>query len=172
MSAKPQIPGGPIGVWLILGVIMLGSGAIFLETAGQAKERYQATHGTGGTPGVVTITEWKVAHKKSHCEGRFRPDKGAPMPDVVRINGPGRDECKRGKKVQARLLKGDGGGWINTNDQDEAFTDEAGGWTYAIIPALFGVLTLIVGLPWALLTLAAPLALLNRGDRQDPEPRA
>ncbi|RKS71820.1 hypothetical protein BZB76_4630 [Actinomadura pelletieri DSM 43383] len=162
MSRSPQTFGGRVALWLILGALTFGAGAITYSMYNQANLRYQVGHGSAGTPGTVHIDYW-MSGKSSGCYGRFRPNTGEPSSTVIRINGLKHEACKRNTTVPARLLKGDGGGFLNTDDRDEAFTaDSNGGWlTHAVVATVFAILTLILGIPWALLTVLTPLAALT-----------
>ncbi|RFS84918.1 hypothetical protein D0T12_15545 [Actinomadura spongiicola] len=168
MSRNPQTFGGRLAAWLVLGALTFGAGAIAHSMYNQAKLRHQVGQGSAGTPGTVHIDYW-MSGKSSGCYGRFRPGTGEPPSStVIRINGLKRDACKRNTTAPARLLKGDGGGFLNTNDRDEAFTANSNGtWlTHASVATVFAILTLILGIPWALLTMMTPLAALTKITRK------
>lgn len=164
VSSKSRSHGQSLVIWLVLGAVAIVFGAVFFGTFGQAKERYEVAHASGGTPGVATAGQWVSTGRGTFCVGRFRPDRTrAPASDRVKIHGLDREECTPGETVRARLLKGDEGGSLNSDDWDEAFTAGGEGWVGpAVVATLFGVLTLLVGIPWALLTLLVSLTVLAK----------
>jgi len=108
-----------------------------------------AAFGWSGEPGTVTITHTDKVHAKGGsrriCHGDFRTRGGDPVGDVVlHASGP----CRRGRVVEARLVRKDPTLRLVTDKEHDAYAGGGSATEPLVLLFFMGAFCLIVGGPF------------------------